>query len=60
MVSLLDLLESLIIDKARRIFWDIQLTFLEMFAELPAMDDMSSFVTSAFKRTQSFVDCEKT
>jgi hypothetical protein len=59
-VSRLDLLESLVVDEARRVFWDIQLTFLEMFAELPAMDDMSSFVTCAFKRTQSFRDCEKT
>jgi len=50
-VSRLDLLESLVVDEARRVFWDIQLTFLELFAELPAIDDMSSFVTSAFKRT---------
>lgn len=60
MVSLLDLLESLIIDEARCVFWDFQLTFLEMFAELPAMDDMSSFVTSAFEKTQSFIDGAKT
>lgn len=30
-----DLLERLVVDKACRVFWNVQLAFLELFTKLP-------------------------
>ena len=40
------LLESLVVDEASGIFWYIELTFLDVLAELPAMLAVSRFATA--------------
>lgn len=37
-----DLLERLVVDKACRIFWNVQLAFLELFTKLPTVHPIRS------------------
>lgn len=56
MVSLRDLLERLIVDKACRIFRDVQLAFLELFTKLPTVRP----ITSGFDVRMMVADNRKT
>ena len=40
-----DLFERLVVDKACRIFWNVQLAFLEVFTKLPTIPPITSGVS---------------
>ena len=55
-LHLLDLLQCLVVGKAGRILRDVELTFLEIFAEFPACKGPSSSMISASHKEEEMDD----